>query len=430
MTHKFEQFIFDSYHFDENTKTLKLNYCIDDEIKFCEKYYFDFEFSDFDNDVLDRAVQDLFFVAGVSYYKTYIPPKIVLRSGQLDEYQARFFSKTYQKGLGEFWYVNNLDPKTPVNFPVSSGPQKSLTSSGAGQLLGIGGGKDSLVSAELLKTQSEIKTWSLNHRSQLEPLVDVIGTQHYYVDREWDPQLAEISSNGGLNGHIPISAIFAAVGTIVAVLTDNRDTITSNEQSANEATLRYKSVDINHQYSKSQEFERDYQRLLAHNFGDSLRYYSFLRPMSELKIAEVFSRVGWEKYKNVFSSCNRAYTQSSNKMFWCGKCSKCAFVFLMLTPFVDRVKIENLWEGKNLLLDPELEETYRQLLGIEGDKPLDCVGEVKESRVAMEMAQKIYPELEKYVFDVPDDYDYRTLSAHEMPDEIYEIFNKAVKATL
>jgi hypothetical protein len=73
------------------------------------------------------------------------------------------------------------------------------------------------------------------------------------------------------------------------------------------------------------------------------------------------------------------------------------------------------------LLDPELEATYRQLLGIEGDKPLECVGEIRESRAAMVMAQKVYPELNKYKFEPPVNYDYQALYSHNMPDNIYNL---------
>jgi hypothetical protein len=351
----------------------------------------------------------------------------VVQKGTIDAEAAKFYSQTYQKGLGEFWYVNKLDPRTPVDFPLTGGVQSSTEISGTGLLVGIGGGKDSLVTAELLGNHN-IATWSLNHRDQMEPLIEKIGTTHYYVSRQWDPQLKELAQHGALNGHIPISAIFAAVGTIVALLTGRRDVITSNEQSANEATLNYKGVPINHQYSKSQSFEKSYQQFLRHNFGDGSRYYSFLRPFSEVRIAELFSELGFEKYKTVFSSCNRAYVLESTQMSWCGVCPKCAFTFLILTPFVDRQELEQIWDGKNLLLEPSLVPLYRQLLGIEGDKPLDCVGEVKESRAAMRLAQAIYPELvEKYIFDIPKDYDYKALGGHEMPRDIATIFTDVTK---
>jgi len=242
---------------------------------------------------------------------------------------------------------------------------------------------------------------------------------HYWVEREWDRSLLEHNAKGALNGHVPISAIFACAGFVTAVLTGKQDIVVSNEGSADEPSLEYEGVEINHQYSKSSEFEKDFQKYLQHVVGKGIRYYSYLRPLTEVRIAELFSKDGFEKYKDVFSSCNRAYTHQSDKMFWCGECAKCAFVFLALTPFLPRADIEKLW-GKNLLLDPKLKHTYKNLLGISGDKPLDCVGEVKESRSAMRLAQKIYPELNKYKFEIPPTYDYKTLSTHSMPEPVYE----------
>jgi hypothetical protein len=240
--------------------------------------------------------------------------------------------------------------------------------------------------------------------------------------------LSALKTQGAYSGHVPISAILACAGIVAAVLAGKRDIVVSNEQSANEPDFTYQGVEINHQYSKSQEFEDDFQKLLTHLFGDTLRYYSFLRPLSEMHIAELFATSSFEKYKDVFSSCNRAFVHTSDHMWWCGTCPKCAFVYLMLAAFVPEDKLTALWDGKNLLLDPALEPTYRQLLGIEGSKPLECVGEIKESRSAMRLAQDIYPQLrELYQFDIPDSYDYRTLASHHMPAEIYEYFTAALR---
>jgi hypothetical protein len=426
---KYRQFIFESYHFDPAAKLLELRYSMDGQLHFLESYRFDFDYTPYDQVLLDRAMQSLFFLAGVSYYKTYIPAEIVIKQGELDAAQAAFFSKTYQRGLGEFWYVNKLDPRTPVTFPLTTehvAPAEGEPD-GKGLLVALGGGKDSLVSVELLREHKDITTWSLNHRPQLTPLVERIGLPHAWVEREWDTQLLELNKQDALNGHIPISGIFACVGTVVAILSGKRDVVMSNEQSANEPTLRYQGVAINHQYSKSQEFEQDYQKYLQHTLGGHIRYYSFLRPLSEMRISEIFARVGFEKYKDVFSSCNRAFVHSSDHMSWCGECSKCAFVFMAMTPFIGRRELETLWGGKNLLLDPRLEPTYRKLLGIEGDKPLDCVGDIKESREAMHLAFRLYPELaKKYHFELPEDYDYRQEGSQEMPAELREILKTAL----
>lgn len=423
----YQNFIFKDYSFNPDSKILRLYYSYDGVIEFCESYKFDFEFSNYDPIVLDRAVQSLFFMAGVSYFKAYLAPNIVIDKGQIDKASSEFLSKTYQNGLGEFFYINKLDPNTKIEFPITEEKPTNIDHfNSSGLLIGIGGGKDSLVSVELLRDSGlDITTWSLGHKLQLEPLINVIDLPHLWVERTWDRSMLEHNASGAYNGHIPISAILACVGTIVAVLSGKQDVVVSNENSANEPDLKYEGIEINHQYSKSIKFEKDYQEFLA-NTIKSTNYWSYLRPFSEVFIAEIFAKVGFDKYKGVFSSCNRAFTHESTHTFWCGKCAKCAFTFLALTPFIKRDELESIW-GKNLLLDPELDHTYRKLLGIEADKPLDCVGEIKESRAAMRLAQKIYPELNKYKFEIPEGYDYRHISENSMPEMIYKQLEDRIK---
>lgn len=415
----YQSFVFEDYQFDADSKLLSLTYSFDSTVTFREVYRFDFPFAGYDDAVLDRACQLLFFMAGVSYFKAYAPPKVVVKKGQIDQVTANFLSNTYQRGLGEFWYVNKLDPKTKVDFPVTEPETPRLRLKElSGSLIGVGGGKDSLVTIEILRDTENVATWSLNHQTQLKPLVSAIGLPHYTVERQIDPRLLELNQAGALNGHIPISAIMACAGTITAILSGHQDQIVSNEYSANEPTLHYKGVAINHQYSKTSQFETDFQELLRHHFGSGVRYYSFLRPLSEIHIAEFFAKGGFKKYQSVFSSCNRAFTLDSDHLSWCGECPKCAFVFLALTPFVERQQLERLFEGRNMLTDSSTEPLYRQLLGTEGDKPLDCVGEIQESRAAMRLAQKVYPELSHYKFELPDSYDYKALMPDGMPTDM------------
>jgi hypothetical protein len=431
MKPKYQQFIFEDYTFDTTTQVLSLQYSFDGTVPFTETFHFDFPFAAHDPIALDRAFQVLFFMAGVSYYKAYVAPEIVVKKGQLDGPMVTFFAKTYQRGLGEFFYVNQLDPRTLIHFPITSEQDipPTSTQTGTGILIGLGGGKDSLVSVELLRrSNANIATWNLNHRPQLTPLVERIGLPHYFVEREWDPSLIKHNAKGALNGHVPISAILAACGTIVAILSGRQDVTVSNELSANEPTLHVDGVAINHQYSKSAEFEEDFQQLLAHVFTDGPRYYSFLRPLSELHIADLFCRTNsLTHYEGVFSSCNRAYVHTSDHIFWDGTCPKCAFFFLAMAPFARLEQLTSIFSGKNLLHTSELEPTYRQLLGIAGDKPLECVGEIKESRTAMRLVQGKDSDLAaKYHFDIPDDYDYRALGDHHMPAEIFMLFRSGL----
>lgn len=416
----YQEFIFEQYAFDPAGKTLVLQYAIDDAYHFEEVYAFDFDFAVYDPAVLDRAVQLLFFMAGVSYYKTFLPERIVVKQGSLGTADAAFISQTWQRGLGEFFYVNSLDPQRSIDIPATTTSPQPVHHTGNGSLVGIGGGKDSIVSIELLRKEPGIGTWSVGHRPQLTPLVERIGLEHYWVERSWDRQLLELNTAGAYNGHIPISAILACAGVVTAILAGKRDVVVSNEHSANEPTLVYNGTSINHQYSKSQEFEESFQSVLQRAFGDSVRYYSLLRPLSELRIAELFSGTSFDTYYDVFSSCNRAFTHTSDRLFWDETCPKCCFTYLALFPFIGEEKLKAVF-SKNLLRDTSLEQSYRQLLGIEGNKPLECVGEIQESRAAMRLAQNVLPELqEKYIFTLPDSYNFRDLRSHAIPKDVWQ----------
>lgn len=418
----YQTFIFESYRFEPSTGNAIFTYGYDESLTFTETYKFDFEAVHYNSLVLDQALQLLFFMAGISYYKMYLAPEVVIKAGHMDKDLAGFLNETYRQGLGEFCYVNKLPLISKDIFQSTALPVKIVDPlATSGMLIGLGGGKDSLVSVELLRGQAEMATWSLGHKSQLSPLVQRVGLPHYWVERAWDPAMLEHNVSGAYNGHVPISAILACAGVVAAVLSGKRDVVVSNEKSANEPTLEYNDVAINHQYSKSQNFEVAFQQLLQSRFGDNLRYYSLLRPFSELWISKLFSKLGFDKYHGVFSSCNRAFTHGRNEIFWDGSCPKCAFVFLALTPFVERTKLEELFDGKNLLLDEGLTPVYEQLLGIAGDKPLECVGEIKESRAAMRLARQIYPELARYDFELPEDYDFQAWQSDSMPEQIREL---------
>lgn len=390
----YDKFIFDHYDFNKSTKILSLHYSLDDVIHFTETYKFELSSIESEDAALNQAFELLFLIAGVSYYKTYLPKQIEVKNAKINSAIAKFLEKTYRKGLGEFFYVNNLDPKTKIEFSVDTDHIKPAeTKHNEGLLVALGGGKDSLLSVHLLGDH-DVTTWSLNHKRQLEPLVDRVGKPHIWVDRVWDKKLSELKEQGAMNGHVPVSAIFAAVGNILAVMTGKQDVVVSNEASTSEAGINYQGVDINHQYSKSLEFEADWQKILHDLFGNKKRYYSLLRPYSELQISENFAKI-FDNYKDVFSSCNRAYVHTSDRMFWCGECPKCAFTYLAFTPFLEQSKIKGLFNDKNLLLDIALKPTYDMLLGKGEHKPFDCVGTFEECKYAMNRAIHAIPRLKE-----------------------------------
>jgi len=69
---------------------------------------------------------------------------------------------------------------------------------------------------------------------------------------------------------------------------------------------------INHQYSKSLEFEKLIQNFILENIVD-ITYFSLLRPFTELKISKLFSE-HCSKVFHKFASCNKNFKLFNNKL--------------------------------------------------------------------------------------------------------------------
>lgn len=92
----YRRFVFDSYALDPHARTIKLHYSLDDSIYFTETITFPGGTGlNFDHPDLDRALFALHLSGGASYYKTYCPPEIEIRSGRLTASQASFFGITF-----------------------------------------------------------------------------------------------------------------------------------------------------------------------------------------------------------------------------------------------------------------------------------------------------------------------------------------------
>ncbi len=429
----YQAFIFESYGFSEETKTLALRYSFDRTVYFEEHYDFNFPITlPADRELLERAFFGLWVMAGISYFKAYLPPKIEFATGGLTKEQADFFNEVYFHGLGQFFVENQLDPHDKIHFiaTLPSAPTP-LAYAGQGDLVSLGGGKDSLLSTAILEEAgNNFATWELGVYPFFDGLVERIGKPHVAVQRIFDTSVKD--QPGAYNGHVPISAIWAFCGVVVALLTGNNQIITSNEHSANEATIEnYHGMKINHQYSKTLEFEIAFQNYLHRFISPDLNYFSLLRPLSELKIAELFARRLLERFAGNFSSCNVGNLRFGNEkdhFVWCGDCAKCAFIFLIFAPFVERDKLIALF-SKNLFADPTLYPIYNQILGRAEQKPFECVGEINEAKLALWMAWQRgdWPELETLK---PESvaYDYAKLAPHAMPHNYYKILLQYLEA--
>lgn len=161
------------------------------------------------------------------------------------------------------------------------------------------------------------------------------------------------------------------------------DTIAmSNEHSASAPNLTVDGIAVNHQYSKSLEFERNFADYIASHISPDVTYFSLLRPLSEIEIARRFAR--YRQYFARFRSCNTAFRQlpSERGRRWCCDCPKCRFVFLALAPFVARTELAGIF-GHDLLNDENQCNGFAALCGLREHKPFECIGEVAESAAVM-----------------------------------------------
>ena len=336
----------------------------------------------------DAALKLLHLIAGVSYYKAGVPSMIAVEGDDLDVETAAFMDEVYLHGLAEFAYHNALDLRGKIRFPRGSdGPKQGdaevLQELPRRTLVPIGGGKDSLVSVEMLKRAHEPATavW-IGDSALIAACAERTGLPRLNIKRRLAPELFDYNKAGAYNGHIPVTAINSAI-LICAAIVYGFDAIAfSNERSASAATLEYEGQSVNHQWSKGVDFERALRKYTTSHIAANLDYFSLLRPLSELAVTRAFSRS--TNYDDVFSSCNRNFRIRGDKPAdrWCGQCPKCHFVFLALAPFVSKPRLLGIF-GRNLLDDLSLASAFDALLEYRNHKPFECVGEGQESRAAM-----------------------------------------------
>lgn len=383
------QFTFESWSFDSETGQLNFTYHDSEYGAFSET----FTFPNVGTDRYEKyesaicaAINCLFWMAGVSYYKTSLAQKIVFNDEKPNLQIAEWLTQTWRSGLAELAFENGLGWLDHIlilgestDKPASEVVLKPRS------LVAIGGGKDSLVSIEAIKSMGEpASLFMVGQSSFIQSVAAHTDLPLMSIARQVDAKLAAVNQQGAFNGHIPITAINACVATLAALLYDYDSVVFSNERSADVGNVQADNGQwVNHQYSKSLTYEQTWQAIIRKYMTPDLHCFSLLRPFSELAIVRRFAKL--KQYFPYFSSCNRNFhlagSQNSGH-HWCGQCPKCAFVFLCLAPFVARDELLGIFH-KNLFDDEKLSSLFDSLLGIKGLKPFECVGEQQECRLAV-----------------------------------------------
>lgn len=388
----------------------------------------------FDKEYLDYLVFQVGLIELISYVKCTCSKNIEIKCNYINEEQIKFLNKLYYNGLGEFLYINDIKISKEELFNIYCTHEKvelpNIKYSGVGNLICVGGGKDSCVSLELLRNEENNTCFIINPKTPSYESCMVAGysdNEIIGVERILDRKIVELNEKGYLNGHTPFSAIVATTSFLVAYLNNKKNIILSNEASANEPTIP--GTNINHQYSKTYEFENDFMNYIHKFIRIDIKYFSLLRGLSEFNIARIFSH--YKKYFQVFKSCNVGSKEKEWK--WCCNCPKCLFVYIILAPFTtleERISIfgEDLFEKTSLL------EIFQKELGFANSKPFECVGTVNEARYAISLLIKKNEEdsylLNYYRNNYPLYLDGEEINKYNEENNLDEYYNNLVKKEL
>jgi UDP-N-acetyl-alpha-D-muramoyl-L-alanyl-L-glutamate epimerase len=361
---------------------------------FTERFTFEHA-GNWEDPAVHAAVRILYLLAGVSYYKTSAAPLIDLGDIPTSALERDFLRSYYVNGLGEFAYRNGLDLRgVRLEGPDGSTPAVSYDPAPGRPLIPFGGGIDSIVTVELLAGDHPDAALCVVQPpgegfAAIEDAAALTGLPVTRIGRHLDPLVRRSADLGFLNGHVPVTAVIAAAALVAAVLERRDAVVLSNEWSASVPTVVNDGVAVNHQWSKGEEFERGFGEFVRSSLGPSISVFSYLRPRSELWVAQQFA--GLTRYHSAFRSCNRAFHQDPAQRLdhWCGRCDKCCFVDLVLAPFMSRVALEAVFAGNEPLQDSGNGERFRTLLDLgTGAKPFECVGDTDECRAATLLAAR------------------------------------------
>lgn len=383
LRNKYDTFIYDNYEIEELENTTKITYNF--IVPSLTQYKPTLELKKFK---IDSFTKNLIFHIGlvelVSYWKAACSKNVIIKAGYINKEQIEFFKKLYFYGLGELFYTNGITPNYDdfINIKCELKEQNIEIPNyvGNGNLIPIGGGKDSNVTLEIMKSDFEDNLCFIINPKQV--TLSCAQTAGYSnekivtVKRTIDKNLIELNKQGFINGHTPFSALVAFLSYFNAYITGKKYILLSNESSANESNVD--GTKINHQYSKTYEFECDFNEYTKKYFKIDIKYFSLLRPLSEYQIAMLFSN--YEKYHEIFKSCNVG--SKKEPWHWCCSCPKCLFVYIILSPFLYKEKLIRIF-GEDLFEKEDLLDIFIELTGYGKTKPFECVGTYEEVRYAI-----------------------------------------------
>jgi hypothetical protein len=397
------QFVFESYALDRSNGIISLVYRFDDSQRFIETIRLPGPVtSEVADDVLEPALFALHLIGGISYFKAFCPPEIIIASGKLDRAGARFWQTVYEKGLGEFSYQNSLDLRGKIVFPAQLETMTRVAEAPPNYVIPrrplvlFGGGKDSLASAQILGSNDiPITFMRLGPHPVIRRLFTELDQPYIELHRKLDPGLTELNQDGAYNGHVPISAYISCLSVVLSLLYGYDAVVISSERSSSYGNVTYLGEEINHQWSKSAEFESLFTDYLSRYITNQVRYVNLLGSLSELSITKLVT--AQPDYLRLLTSCNANWKlleterlDVNQKGLWCRRCPKCAFTFVLFLAWLPLDEVVTIF-GENLIDVPANLALFRELFGLAGFKPFECVGTPEEMVVAFHLGTQRQP---------------------------------------
>jgi hypothetical protein len=389
-------FVFDDYEVADAGRELHFLYHYEDAVSnvigsFDEHYKLPLAI-DAQDKTIAYILRQLHLLVGISYYKSLLGN--VRTPYALSPSEADYFNTVYHEGLGEYSFVNKItDAIRPFTTdPKAETPQPENLPGNHGAILGVGGGKDSIVAAEITKgiglDTVVLDVATQDHHGQAGPIMNKTGLSQLRVERYLDRRISSFAQEqDGNRGHVPISVFFAWIGTLLAAAAGKRYIMMANEAAASEGNVTWNGRLVNHQWAKSFEAEKLTQEFIHAHVSPDLWYFSPIRAYGSLAVMELFVALGQPYYQD-FTSCNQVLridpAQRPNGR-WCTHCAKCLSTWLLLSAKLPVSSLEQIFE-RNLFDDTSLRPTLDALLGLSGHKPLDCVGTTDELRAVTRLA--------------------------------------------
>jgi len=396
-------FTYESFSFERLSNALKIRFffTIEPNIRFSPETVIEPVDWPTLHTLSDEALRHFIFHLGLiemlSYWKATCAPEIVVRAGFLDAQQRAWWTDLLLHGMREFFYVNNIDFRSPDFVRISaSGTERERTYPYSPvclqerDLVFVSGGKDSTLTLQLLKeTGKPFDCMLLNPTPAATRVAAQVGGQRKIVVRRTiDPHLLELNKAGYLNGHTPFSAYLAFLGVTSAFLFGYPRVIAANERSSDEGNVHYLDTEVNHQYSKTLRFETAFRWYAQTYLAAAVDYFSLLRPLYAIQVSRLFA--GYPQYFDSFMSCNRGQWDGS----WCQRCAKCLSTFILLSPFVPVVELTRIF-GADLFTQKEVAPLVSELVGLSQHKPFECVGTTEEMLVALYLSVQRAKELHR-----------------------------------